>query len=260
MIFISYSRRDKAQVIQLRTDLEFRGLSIWLDLDDIPAGTVWAEEIRQGIDNSRYFMLILSSSSVASEYVEREYRYALEQNKPIIPIMIETCAVPTAIEHLQYVDLRNYKVGLSRLLKVFPKDMFNQAILDINAQIYSPNHDIRLAALNIIATRKLSEALPAVLDTLGDPDPEIRAAAAWALAEMRDLHTLPDLIKALYDVSSSVCSNAGWGLVYLGADAVPAVIDVLRNTAHPNAREMAYQVLLRIGGDEANAAIRTYWK
>ena len=42
-IFVSYGREPEvsAFVIQLKLDLEARGFSVWLDTEDIPAGSDW---------------------------------------------------------------------------------------------------------------------------------------------------------------------------------------------------------------------------
>ena len=40
-VFLSYGREQEVQtfVIQLKHDLESNGFTVWLDIDDIPAGT-----------------------------------------------------------------------------------------------------------------------------------------------------------------------------------------------------------------------------
>lgn len=42
-VFLSYGREPEvsAFVKQLKADLETRGISVWLDTDDIPAGSDW---------------------------------------------------------------------------------------------------------------------------------------------------------------------------------------------------------------------------
>lgn len=42
-VFLSYGREPEvsAFVKQLKQDLETRGISVWLDIDDIPAGSDW---------------------------------------------------------------------------------------------------------------------------------------------------------------------------------------------------------------------------
>ena len=42
-VFLSYGREPEVSVFvkRLKTDLETRGISVWLDIDDIPAGSDW---------------------------------------------------------------------------------------------------------------------------------------------------------------------------------------------------------------------------
>ncbi|MEL6272441.1 MAG: HEAT repeat domain-containing protein, partial [Chloroflexota bacterium] len=102
---------------------------------------------------------------------------------------------------------------------------------------------------------------------LSDPEPDVRAAAAWALQQLGNVDTAPALIAALQDVSYDVRSNAGWALVDIGrrrdspaSNAITTeVIAVLRDGESYDTREMAYQVLLRLGGRDASEAIKKYW-
>ena len=48
--FVSYSRRDQPFVIVLKEGLEQRGRNVWIDSDDIPAGTPWRRELGTGIE------------------------------------------------------------------------------------------------------------------------------------------------------------------------------------------------------------------
>ena len=50
-VFLSYGREPEvsAFVKQLKMDLETRGISVWLDTDDIPAGADWHGAIGMGM-------------------------------------------------------------------------------------------------------------------------------------------------------------------------------------------------------------------
>ena len=50
-VFLSYGREPEvsAFVKQLKRDLETRGISVWLDTDDIPAGSDWHGAIGKDI-------------------------------------------------------------------------------------------------------------------------------------------------------------------------------------------------------------------
>ncbi|MGB1287403.1 MAG: HEAT repeat domain-containing protein [Aggregatilineales bacterium] len=97
-----------------------------------------------------------------------------------------------------------------------------------------------------------------------DSDSEVRAMAAWSLDMLGSPDTVPELIGAMYDGDFGVRSNAGWALVHMAKRItpdliLPDVIDVLRDMSNPDARQMAYLVLSRIGGEHAHDAIQCYW-
>ena len=75
-VFISYSRRDLEFVKRLSADLQAAGLKVWYDLSGLEAGTRWGVEIQDALDKSRYFLVVLSSNSCRSGWVEREFLYS----------------------------------------------------------------------------------------------------------------------------------------------------------------------------------------
>lgn len=258
--FISYSRKDKTFAARLYEDLEFRGLPVWLDTRDIPAGEVWSREIEQAITACPFFLLLLSPHAVTSEYVRREYRFALAQSLKIIPLLVTPCEIPEDIAHRQYIDMSDYQQGLMRLIRVFPQDAFLQdrSVETLLNALKSSDRDNQSIALSLIAKGNIHEALEAVIAVLQDRDAEIRAMAAHALDKLNDPAAIPALLDALHDPVFDVRSAAGWALVHLGAAAVSPVIQVLRSDSGYNTRFMAYQVLVHIGGKEAGDAVRQY--
>lgn len=79
--FISYSSRDQLFVDQLYADLQGVGVRCWFAPEDLKIGA----EIRRGIDESirvhDKLLLVLSKSSVKSDWVEEEVETALEQER-----------------------------------------------------------------------------------------------------------------------------------------------------------------------------------
>ena len=68
-LFLSYARADsRAFVARLSAALEERGKETWVDLDDIPAASVWNDDLRAGIASSDSFCFVISPASVASEH------------------------------------------------------------------------------------------------------------------------------------------------------------------------------------------------
>ena len=71
-LFISYSHRDANFVRKLASELETMGMKIWRDEKSINVGDSVVTEIHNGIDNSKYFAIVVSKNSINSEWVKRE--------------------------------------------------------------------------------------------------------------------------------------------------------------------------------------------
>lgn len=116
-IFFSYSRDDSSFVLQLAKDLRGAGATIWLDTLDIQPGTHWDSSIEKALKESSTLLVILSNTSVKSNNVMDEVSYALEENKKVVPILLENCAIPFRLKRLQYADFtENRETGLKNLV------------------------------------------------------------------------------------------------------------------------------------------------
>ena len=118
-VFISYSRKDLAFVERLAKKLRNAGLDVWYDLSDLEVGTRWGKEIQKAIQQSRYFIVVLSPNSTESEWVEREFLYADNHNLKIVPLVYKSCDMPMWSLNLHYIDMRggNYRSHFPELLK-----------------------------------------------------------------------------------------------------------------------------------------------
>ena len=88
-VFISYSSQDEKTANAICTTLESMNIRCWVAPRDIPPGAEWAETIVDAINESRIFVLVLSSSSNNSPQVKREVERAASKGIPIIPIRID---------------------------------------------------------------------------------------------------------------------------------------------------------------------------
>ncbi len=84
----SYSRVDGAPfALRLALDLKKEQFDVWIDQDDIRAGSEWDIEIEKGLETCDYLLFIETAGSVKSENVLDEVYYALEQRKKVIPLI-----------------------------------------------------------------------------------------------------------------------------------------------------------------------------
>jgi hypothetical protein len=120
-VFVSYSRRDLPFVEQLAADLNRAGLNVWFDLTGLEGGERWSEKIQDAIRNSQYVIVVLSPDSVKSEWVEREFLFASNANKKIIPLLYRQCELPLNYLNLNYIDVQgtNYQLNFDRIMRCF---------------------------------------------------------------------------------------------------------------------------------------------
>lgn len=128
-IFISYSRQNTGFVDKLVQELEKRGLSIWMDREDIRGGTAWRAAISNAIRSCDAFIIVLSQQSAASKNVTKELALADTHNKVIIPIRYQACEIPPKIEYqlagLQIVDFagQSFTSALDQLINALPASL-----------------------------------------------------------------------------------------------------------------------------------------
>lgn len=92
-VFISYKSEEFDDANWVKTALEENGISCWMAPSCIPGGSSYAAEIPQAIRNCRVFVLILSENAQTSKWVPRELDQAINDNKIIMPFMLENCAL-----------------------------------------------------------------------------------------------------------------------------------------------------------------------
>ena len=118
-VFISYSRKDIKFARRLAGDLESAGFDVWWDISDLKGGDDWVRVIPTAIAASQFFIVLLSPDSILSEWVSKEYTYALVNRMKIVPAMIRPCNVPFALNTINYVNFTTdeYETGFNNLLK-----------------------------------------------------------------------------------------------------------------------------------------------
>jgi hypothetical protein len=116
-IFMSYSRREVGFVDQLTGRLEEEGFQVWLDYRSLIPGSPWKTQIEKGLDDSEVILLVVSKESMASKYVELEWRRVIQEDKRIILVILEAVDLPEVLEKYEWVDFRgNFEAGIRELV------------------------------------------------------------------------------------------------------------------------------------------------
>ncbi len=117
-IFFSYSRIDGSDfALKLAIDLKKQGYDVWIDQEDIRAGTEWDLEVEKALETCDCVLYIETAKSVESNNVLDEVYYALEQKKKVIPLIVHDSKTPFRLQRIQHIDFeKNYDEGLNQLL------------------------------------------------------------------------------------------------------------------------------------------------
>ena len=86
-VFISYSRVDEEFAREVARGLTERGLTTWIDREDIPPATDWMTEINEGMASAEGLVAIISPDWAGSEVCGVEIDTALSLGKRVVPIL-----------------------------------------------------------------------------------------------------------------------------------------------------------------------------
>src|SRR5207237_1417980 len=107
--------------------LEAAGVRVWLDRRGIPAGVSWDATIVRAIRDCRVFLVLCTERAMRSSNVQQEIRLALEERRPLLPLLAERITFPDEVRYalagLQWVELldRPLDEWLTQLLEALAR-------------------------------------------------------------------------------------------------------------------------------------------
>lgn len=121
-VFLSHNRKQKKWVREFSKQLRALGIRVFFDEDSIDPGEEIVTAIEQGIESSRYIVLILTPSSLASSWVAMETALTIycdpdAAKKRLIPVMLETVQrknIRLTVRRLNIIDLTKPKTRKER--------------------------------------------------------------------------------------------------------------------------------------------------
>ena len=87
----------------IANDLEAQ-LDIFFDEKSIIVGDSVTQKIDEGLEGCDAVLLCLSVGSIQSEWVRREYSYAMHARKKVIPLRLDDSSPPPVLRDIKYVD------------------------------------------------------------------------------------------------------------------------------------------------------------
>lgn len=144
-IFISYTHADKTHLDKLVAWLTENGFAqheLWYD-QNIAGGNNWRDEITSALNEAYCLVVLVTESSVKSQYCTYEWAYAMGQGIPLVPLVfgeLSIADVPTPLTSKQFVNCAELipaylKEQISGLRSVPPQ------VAAINSRIYEAIYD-----------------------------------------------------------------------------------------------------------------------
>ena len=120
-IYISYQRDDQPFAMELAQRLKDAGHTLTYDVEALSAGTDWRNTLDQGLRTSEVFIVLVSQSSLRSQYLLAEVgaarAYSLESGRMlIVPIVIDQSTIPLSLQ-----DIHGIIQPDGDLDKIYPK-------------------------------------------------------------------------------------------------------------------------------------------
>jgi phosphotransferase system HPr-like phosphotransfer protein/mannitol/fructose-specific phosphotransferase system IIA component (Ntr-type) len=90
-VFLSYNSKDNLLVRELKRQLVAKGLSVWLDEDELRPGVPWQELLEIGIQNSKSVVVVVGQDGLGpweNEEMQAALILAVRNGRPVIPVLM----------------------------------------------------------------------------------------------------------------------------------------------------------------------------
>jgi hypothetical protein len=192
--FISHAWADGEHdfALSLADALQAHGIErAWIDEREIPGGGHIGDRIAAGIRSCDVFLFVMSPNALASRWCRIELQEALVQRSEngiqIIPLLLKDCSIPSELESLLYIDLRNvmkFQKALDKLLVSIREAYLIRVTVQ---QVLGSDSDTRSEAAQRLFTLKNRFTVPILsrrLDPHVEYDPVVRRWLAEALGQI----------------------------------------------------------------------------
>jgi tetratricopeptide (TPR) repeat protein len=172
-LFISYAHADRDVALKISKALKKSGIEVWID-KSIVGGQVWTSDITRAIRTARAILLVASSRSLTRPIVKKEIFYAVDENKPIVPVFIEEAKIPDDLKlhlsglHFMYINKLLPQDQIPNILQALKQLGFDvierywriaevNHISDINKRFIEPSYFDLLKMSSAEVRKKISE-------------------------------------------------------------------------------------------------------
>jgi 5S rRNA maturation endonuclease (ribonuclease M5) len=277
-VFISYVHQNRDVVDRLAKELRNRGVTVWLDRDDIEPGARWRDAIKKAIQTGKFFVACFSReySERNQTHMNEELTLAIDELRArpsektwFLPVLINETHIPSRrissvedLRDIQAVKLHeDWDMGINRILRVLQQD--DPALARIWHLVHiveGPFDDERLYSIQQLGAIRATEksAISALIKAAEANKSAIRQASLEALGRIGPAAAeaaVPALAAGLKDPDLNVRHEAALAVVRIGpaaAGAVPALAAALKDPKE-SVRRTAAVALAEIGPAAAGA-------
>jgi hypothetical protein len=176
-------------------------VDVWRDQHSIYGGPQWPKEIGEAIADCDAVLLLWSSDSAASHFVEFEWTTALALKKTIIPCLLDETKLPPALAAINTIACRNATEAAPNILATLPDEPQSRG------------------------AERRSQVI-AQLQRVTATEPEEALAQAQALLAQSNINVGGHLIQGGGDVQVTINESRRHTTTMLAALAVVAIIAV----------------------------------
>lgn len=131
-VFLSHATSDTKHVALVKRQIEALGITVYLAEHDPKPGTVVAQRVQDAIHRCHALVVLITTNSVNSAYVQQEVGIAHECDKPIVPIVekgIDTrrLGILQGIEYLE-LDLEHPAETMAKMTASLQPLVLNQLV------------------------------------------------------------------------------------------------------------------------------------
>jgi hypothetical protein len=105
-VFVSYSHADTSLVAPVVRLLRVNKSLVFQDIDSIQAGRRWRNAIAQSLAESHLVVVFWCSHASRSKEVAKEWKAAIEQEKDLLPLLLDATPLPPELGEFQWIDFR----------------------------------------------------------------------------------------------------------------------------------------------------------
>lgn len=106
-VFVSYSHADESLVAPVVKLLRINQSLVFQDTDSIQPGRKWRSEIAKALAESHLVVVFWCNHASRSVEVLQEWKSAIDQEKDLLPLILDATPLPPELSEFQWIDFRD---------------------------------------------------------------------------------------------------------------------------------------------------------